>query len=326
MSLGDLTERQAVLDALAEFDSMGRESFLSAYGYRPARSYFILHAGKRYDSKAIAAAAHGHQHGRALSWDEFSGGESTVARQLRRLGFTVTGGASPDWTSDELIIALDYYLANRDRAGTFKAADHGVIQLSGTLRGLALHPQEVRQNPRFRNAQGVALKLHNFSALDPQYSGKGMDHGAAADASIWDRWSEDPGLHAVAMAILEAGASTDVTDTGPEDEDERDEGRLLLRRHRARERDRRLAEKKKRQVLARTGRLACEVCDFESSARYGSDVAGIIDVHHVIPLHVSGPVRTKLKDLSLLCPNCHRAIHKHSPWLTPNELQEHLRG
>jgi hypothetical protein len=54
MGLSDLTDRSAVLQAIAEYDQLGRESFLARYGFGPARSYFLLHNGKRYDSKAIA--------------------------------------------------------------------------------------------------------------------------------------------------------------------------------------------------------------------------------------------------------------------------------
>lgn len=90
MALGDLTDHQAVLDAISEFDRLGRDQFLENYGFGRATAYFIERDGKRYDSKAIVGAAHGYQHGRALSHDEFSGGDATVATRLSALGFMVT--------------------------------------------------------------------------------------------------------------------------------------------------------------------------------------------------------------------------------------------
>ena len=42
MSLTDLTP-EAVRQAIAEFDSLGRDSFLNTYGFGKARGYFLVH-------------------------------------------------------------------------------------------------------------------------------------------------------------------------------------------------------------------------------------------------------------------------------------------
>jgi 5-methylcytosine-specific restriction protein A len=104
VSLADLT-RQSVEAALAEAASLGRDGFLKRYGFGPARQYFVAWKGAQYDSKAIAGAAHGYLPGRApLTPADFSGGENTVARRLRELGFDVPreGERNPSWTRDEL--------------------------------------------------------------------------------------------------------------------------------------------------------------------------------------------------------------------------------
>ena len=59
MPLVNLTQ-EAVLRAIAEYDAIGSNAFLDKYGYRPARSYFLVHGGRRYPSKAIAGVAHGY--------------------------------------------------------------------------------------------------------------------------------------------------------------------------------------------------------------------------------------------------------------------------
>jgi predicted RNA-binding protein with PUA-like domain len=96
MGLGDLTSRQAVLDAIAEFDRLGRDGFLDKYGFRRAREYFLVVDGREYDSKAIVGAAHGYQFpdDGALDAYAFSGGEATVRRKLAQLGFTIERSAS----------------------------------------------------------------------------------------------------------------------------------------------------------------------------------------------------------------------------------------
>jgi hypothetical protein len=90
-TLSDLTDRAAVLQAIAEHDELGRETFLSRYGYGAARSYFLVHDGKRYDSKAIAGVAVGKQFpaSGAMAHSDFSGGEATVEAKLKSLGFRV---------------------------------------------------------------------------------------------------------------------------------------------------------------------------------------------------------------------------------------------
>jgi putative restriction endonuclease len=105
--LNDLTSRDAVLQAMAEFDRLGRTEFLAKYGFRPARSYFVMHDGKSYDSKAIVGAACGFQFPSQgpLSAYDFSGGDATVRPKLESLGFEFGGGAeheAGEFTSDRL--------------------------------------------------------------------------------------------------------------------------------------------------------------------------------------------------------------------------------
>ena len=89
---GDITS-EAVLAAIAEYDQVGQDAFLDRYGFKPAREYVLVHEGEHYDSKAIVGVAHGFLPGkRPLAASEFSGGEATVGRLLRRLGFTLQVG------------------------------------------------------------------------------------------------------------------------------------------------------------------------------------------------------------------------------------------
>ncbi len=103
MALRDIT-RIAVLAAIAEYDRLGQDDFLGKYGFDRARSYLLIHNGKAYDSKAVVGVAHGFLPGeRALTARDFSGGEATVGRLLRGLGFTVQVG---DMTADRLVRLL----------------------------------------------------------------------------------------------------------------------------------------------------------------------------------------------------------------------------
>jgi hypothetical protein len=91
VALSDLTDPTAVLRAIREANELGRENFLTKYGFGPSREYFVEYDGIRYDSKAIAGAAHGFQHPDRgpLRARDFSGGEQTIQRRLEYLGFNV---------------------------------------------------------------------------------------------------------------------------------------------------------------------------------------------------------------------------------------------
>jgi 5-methylcytosine-specific restriction protein A len=101
VSLKDIT-RDAVLKAIDEYDELGQDAFLSRHGFGLARSYFLIRNGKAYDSKAIVGVAHGYLPGRQpLPASKFSGGEATVGRLLRGLGFNVRVGAGV--TGEDLV-------------------------------------------------------------------------------------------------------------------------------------------------------------------------------------------------------------------------------
>jgi 5-methylcytosine-specific restriction enzyme A len=71
---------------------------------------------------------------------------------------------------------------------------------------------------------------------------------------------------------------------GDEDFHEAPEGRLLTRRHLVRERNRKLVESKRQQVMKKYKKLACEVCHFDFAGRYGDRGKGFIECHHTKPL------------------------------------------
>jgi hypothetical protein len=91
VALRDITDREAVLRAIAEADEIGERLFLEKYGFGESRRYRIVHKGKNYPSKAILAAAHGYQFPdrEPLTNAEFSGGTQTTAK-AEELGFEIS--------------------------------------------------------------------------------------------------------------------------------------------------------------------------------------------------------------------------------------------
>ncbi|MEV5461932.1 HNH endonuclease [Streptomyces cellulosae] len=313
--------RDSVLKAIAEYDQLGRDRFLSEYGYKPATGYLLVHEDRTYDSKAIAGVAHRFDQGRALRPDELSGGRSHAAKWLARLGFVIRSSRSPDWTRDEIILACDLAMANGWKRLEYN--DPRVIELSALLQTMPIHPEEVRTE-LFRNPNGVARKTADITSRHPDYRGK-PTNGNALDVEVMNDFLARPAEMAEVAQRIRHGLTTGELQELPPEPEEDDysapEGRLLIRRHRSRERDRGLRKRKIDAVLRQGRRLACEACGFDFEATYGPRGAGYIECHHVVPLHEAGEGRTKLSDLALICANCHRMIHRRAPWPTPGELR-----
>lgn len=214
MGLKEITDVRAVHQAMEKFDAVGREAFLKEHGFGPAKEWFLVHEGNRYDSKAIWGVAYYFQHGERLRSKSFRGGVWEVVGPLVSLGFE-------------------------------------------------------------------CARLSESGELVP----------SSADPSEVD-----------------------------EDEREATEGRVLYRTQRCYERDRRLVRRKRAQVLATTGRLACEICGFDSETACG--LPGVIDVHHIEPLNERGEGKTLLSDLAVVCPTCHRLLHARKPAMIPEELRQ----
>ena len=61
---------------------------------------------------------------------------------------------------------------------------------------------------------------------------------------------------------------------------------------------------------------------------YGDFADGYIHVHHVEPISEIGSAYKidPVADLRPLCPNCHAAIHRTDPLMTPDELRAYLKS
>ena len=111
-----------------------------------------------------------------------------------------------------------------------------------------------------------------------------------------------------------------------DEEAEAPEGRGLFRVHRTRERNPALVKKKKKAALRKSGCLRCEVCGFDFQKVYGDLGQSFIECHHTVPVSELEPgATTRLKDLALVCANCHRMLHRGGETLTVRELRKSLK-
>lgn len=317
----------AVRQAIDECDRLGRDAFLERYGFARAKDYVLVVDGKDYDSKAIAAVANKWAPGgrRALTTqDNISGGNADVATKLKKLGFVVERRtARIDWTWDEHVLALELYMVNPASPPSKSSAQ--VVALSELLNRLG-ERRGMNRSETYRNANGVYMKMMNFRRFDQafQVAGKsGLRRGNELEKEVWDEFAVNRGALAQAAQAIRTAINDGTVTIASVDEDlEAEEGGLILRLHLSRERSRKLIQKKRKQVHAQLGHLACEVCDFEFTERYGDLGHGFIEVHHRKPVASLSPGdKTRLEDLALVCANCHRMLHRRSALLSVEDLR-----
>ncbi|MEN2474254.1 HNH endonuclease [Burkholderia sp. GS2Y] len=258
----------------------------------------------------------------ALSFGEIAAPTRAVDAGVKR---------NPPWTRDELILALNLYLHHRASPPGKDSPE--VAELSSILNDMG-RVLGLGDADTYRNPNGVYMKMMNFRRFDPEYTndGKvGLTRGNKDEEVVWEEFAGDPSRLATVCAaiksvILEHATDAELSGAGEPDIAEADEGRILTRLHRVRERSRKLVEQAKVAALKKHGRLFCEACGFDFREKYGVAGEGLIDVHHTKPVHtLAEGDKTRLEDLALLCSNCHRVVHSSRRWLTVEQVSALVR-
>ena len=203
MRLANVTDPSAVAKAMMEFDQLGREAFLAKYGFRPARTYFLIDGDRRYDSKAITAAAYGHEHPDRgpLRSNQFSGGERTVKARLEALGFSV------ERVNDDGLALADLkpgdVLTNRQLMGAFNVSNSGGMRRSLVTNTLVLISDFTK-----------SLYLDEWRGDVLHYCGMGQKGDQRLD-SAQNRTLAESRVNGVAVHMFEVYAKNRYTYIGP---------------------------------------------------------------------------------------------------------------
>lgn len=117
------------------------------------------------------------------------------------------------------------------------------------------------KNQSFRNANGVYMKLNNFRRWDPSYtdSGRtGLAKGNKDEELVWLEFANNPKRLAEVVAAINANVDSNTTtpiNLNEEEEPgffEAEEGKVLTRVHRVRERDKKLVKHKRTKPSSNT--------------------------------------------------------------------------
>ena len=237
---------------------------------------------------------------------------------------------NPKWHRDEIILALDLY--SRLKPGQITATNPAIKELSVILNRLPIH--DVRPDEaKFRNPNGVSLKLSNFLAIDDSYHGKGMQSFSKLDEKVFKEFQfNEERLHQLANRIKTVAEDLSLSNELyliQENEEgetfEVQEGAVIYKLHKYRERDTSIIKRKKEIEFQRHGRLLCEACTFDFHQKYGDLGFKYIECHHRVPLsEFSSSTKTGLNDLALVCSNCHRMLHRQVDTLSVEGLKQLL--
>ena len=324
MALSDV-KRATIEETLNEYRALGPVKFHEKWGGSEKNvDYHIIWEGDFYPSKTIVNVAHYKDMGDSSlsTYNQYGGGLKTIIPVLERFEFDYTEG-KVNWDREEMILALDLYF--REPQPGKNSPEVGKV--STLLRKRATQLGRMVP-PRFRNADGVYLKMMNFRRYDDLQKAKGntgMSRGAALEEDIWLEWSRvKQNLAAAANAIrtaIENGLQVGEAFSDDMDADLAAEGGYSYRLHRRYERNPSNARKKKASVRNAGKSLACEACGFDFEKAYGERGLDYIEVHHTKPVHTLTPGTVpKLSDLALLCSNCHRMAHRWGKLISVQEI------
>jgi predicted HNH restriction endonuclease len=101
------------------------------------------------------------------------------------------------------------------------------------------------------------------------------------------------------------------------------EGKIVERKHKARERNSELVRLAKKKYREKYGSLCCQVCNFDFEEAFGAIGKDYIEAHHTIPVSEMGKgYETKIEEIAIVCSNCHKMLHRKRPWLRIDELKK----
>lgn len=119
------------------------------------------------------------------------------------------------------------------------------------------------------------------------------------------------------LSSAEASVAFDPSETSADQADEiienyvGTEGKVRIRIHRHKERDRKLVRLAKKKFKLVYGSLFCECCGIDFAAMYPILGADFMEAHHRVPLSkLEEDTATSIDDLAMLCANCHRMVHR----------------
>lgn len=233
---------------------------------------------------------------------------------------------NPDWTREELILALDLYF-DLDQ-GQMHKGHPNVIRVSNELRELNIH-QEIPDLKKFRNPSGISRRLGNFKTMDSGYEGEGLPNSGKLAKIVFKEFAnrrDKLRKEADLIRQLYLGQKSKKSNTAAEFKVSY-KSEFIFQYHKNRETDPLVTKVKREIVLSESKKLKCEVCGFDSFAFYGEMGNDLMEIHYSKELkNEPGLESSDMKDFIIVCSNCHKVLDKNYGLLNTTDLKKIIRN
>lgn len=232
---------------------------------------------------------------------------------------------NPDWTREELILALNLYF-DLDQ-GQMHKGHPDVVRLSNELRELNIHT-EIPDSQKFRNPSGISRRLGNFKTMDSGYKGEGLVNSGKLAKEIFKEFDHHRDkLRKEADFIRQLNLKPkSEKKTNPSEQKVNYKSEFLFQFHKNKEKDPLVNKIKKEMVLANSKTLKCEVCSYNSVSVFGELGNDLMEIHYNKELKTDpGLEASSMEDFIIVCSNCHKALDKIYGLLNADDLRIIIR-
>ena len=265
--------------------------------------------------------------------------ESNNRRKLHLPQLVMAIAGLPEPAREDKGGAVQFPLENKqfvmDRMDFEIVEDDGMSVVLAPLRVSVLHCDfEVQLPDRLNAIAHDWSEIDRIREHDPKLADAIDSHGLRIRQGINTneiRKSADSmiKLKSKLFGQTNAGSATTLIDATAKPEVEAEEifgreGRLLLRLHVYRERDRTFVRRVRKHYRSLGGgRLVCHACGSVPIDVYGPAGESCMEAHHKVPIEQLQPDSvTVVRDMAMLCASCHRVVHSEKPCLTVEKVNE----
>lgn len=213
--------------------------------------------------------------------------------------------------------------------------DDGLLAVLAPLRVSVLHSAfQINIQDRLSGIARDWAELDRIRNHDAELAGAIEAHKLEVQKevnsiSIRRRADKITSLKSNLFGHTNAGSASTLLDTNDKPEVEAEEivgieGKLLIRLHIYRERDRHFARMVRRHYKSQAGgKLICHACGSVPVKTYGPNGESCVEAHHKIPIEQLQPDSvTVVSEMAMLCANCHRVVHSKRPCLTVEQVSQ----
>lgn len=231
---------------------------------------------------------------------------------------------NPDWTREELILALDLYF-DLDQ-GQMHKGHPNVIKVSNELRALEIH-KDIPDQKKFRNPSGISRRLGNFKTMDSGYEGEGLPNSGKLAKEVFKEFANRRDkLRKEADLIRQLYLKPKSEKSKASEPKFNYNSDFLFQYHKNRETDPLVVKVKKEIVLTESKKLKCEVCGFDSLAFYGEIGNDLMEIHYNKELKTEpGLESSDMNGFVIVCSNCHKALDKNFGLIDVADLKKLIR-